>query len=345
MKIPAAKSADGVICFAVSCERGAYECLACKAPVVLKRGVVKRPHFAHKDLSGCSEGQKHLSTKLWVASLVKDPEFVVQSTCDLCLRTHDVLRGDAALAATVECRVDAPDQVRKFSVDCMVHLDTAEAHRPVAFVEVMSTHAAGDAKLSWLEGRWPSYTPAIEIKAVDLVGAEYPKSFRTMARRRCGPCVKKRFGQRRQLCDETRAKFLHGAFERWRGYKELKAAMVPCELCAKRWVGWCRDCKVLCPCGQFEIVTAGCSKGLRRPCVVCGTWGKRVNMFRLGKEYHCGCAPLCRVCDRSMRTDDYGGRCKTCNLKRHTAKCLCGKGFHAEGHEQCFECETQKRCL
>lgn len=356
MKVPCARTPGGVLCFADSAVRGDYACVCCATPVVLKRGKVKVPHFAHKS-TGLCEGEKHKYTKEWIASLATDPNFSIQSSC-ACGNTHEVFRGELDKRAHVEYPVDN----RRYVVDCCITF-------PPTFVEVRDTHAAGDEKMRWLEARGT----AVEVYAVDLVKTKYPRTFQTIAPRCCRPCVVKSIDAKRNLRLVKREQATKRAIIMWRTYKKRKAdafvrhyalrwlflsrirschahTLAACKReydrceCGKWFETLCTRCFVVCECGEVERIEDGCTKRLRRACVVCGTWGRRKDMFPIGKSYVCACAPLCLVCNRRMTNSDYGGRCRGCNTALHNATCACGRGYVYK-YGLCYRCNDEKRAI
>lgn len=66
-------------CLAMNSEKGAdYLCRDCKAEVVLKKGIHKIDHFAHKNLGDCPSGGEsplHMEAKLAIAQKFKDAGF------------------------------------------------------------------------------------------------------------------------------------------------------------------------------------------------------------------------------------------------------------------------------
>lgn len=350
MKIPCARAPNGALCFADTAPRSDYACISCKSPVVLKRGKVKVPHFAHKSLSGC-EGAKHKYTKEWIASLAKDPEFEVHSQCSLCSTMHEVFRGDMSCAAFVEHRYG------DYVVDCYVK----KCHKDY-YIEVRDTHAAGGEKMRWLEGRGIAF----EVPAVDLIKTKYPRLFRTIGKRLCSPCLGRLMAIRVKAMDNRRTRATQRALFLWRNYKQRRAdaflrrfalrwlflarvrqcaaqALSQCkyerqECECGRWVETlCLKCFVVCDCGQVERIVDGCPTRRRRACLVCGQWGRRAEMFRIGKSYVCSCAPQCTACQRRMTTDAYGGKCRSCNVAAHDAMCACGRGYIVK-FGRCFQC-------
>lgn len=353
MKIPCARGPNGALCFADTAPRSEYACVSCKTSVVLKRGKVKIPHFAHKSLSGC-EGAKHKYTKEWIASLATDPQFEVHSQCSMCSAMHEVFRGDVSCASFVERRRG------DYVIDCYVRKPPKDY-----FIEVRDTHAAGGEKMRWLEGRGVAF----EVPAVDLIKTKYPRSFRTIERRLCSRCLRRLMALRVESCAKRRALVTRRSFTLWRTYKQRKAYFF-CRRFALRWLflararrcathvlakcqferqececgRWvetlCLKCFVVCDCGQVERIEDGCPTRRRRACVVCGQWGRRADMFRIGKSYVCACAPECAVCQRRMTTSTYGGKCRTCNLAAHDAMCACGRGY-IDKFGMCYQCNHQ----
>ena len=120
-----------------------FSCPLCENEVVLKRGDVRRPHFAHKPDTGCSgEGVRHKVAKqmIYVMYLqtVRSPMMSVTTfrRCPNC--SQGVLLSQTPQYDDVACEVD----VGRHRIDVALLRDG----KPVSGIEVRDTHPVDDAK-------------------------------------------------------------------------------------------------------------------------------------------------------------------------------------------------------
>ena len=140
-----------------------FSCPLCENEVVLKRGDVRRPHFAHKPDTGCSgEGVRHKVAKqmIYVMYLqtVRSPMMSVTTfrRCPNC--SQGVLLSQTPQYDDVACEVD----VGRHRIDVALLRDG----KPVSGIEVRDTHPVDDAK-------WDAFEelrfPCIEVASKDVI--------------------------------------------------------------------------------------------------------------------------------------------------------------------------------
>jgi len=150
--------------------------------VVLKRGAVNVPHFAHKSTRGCSgESLLHLSTKEYVAASVSDPAFTITAECNADAHEHvpPAFRGSRAFTGQCEVTVGA------YRVDVGVF----KKNKLYAAIEVCHTHACAPQKLRWLSSTLVG--GVYEVPAIDLIDAKFPTCMSSTNDVRCVLCVRR----------------------------------------------------------------------------------------------------------------------------------------------------------
>ena len=132
-----------------------WSCPECHAEVIVKRGDIKVPHFAHKaSQSGCrGETFAHSSTKEWIAANVQSPDFRITSTCTGCCEPFTAFRGARGLAGATEVQIEA------YRADAAA----VECGRLVAAFEVLHSHKTGARKMATLLA--PLCSPHSELQA------------------------------------------------------------------------------------------------------------------------------------------------------------------------------------
>jgi len=189
IRVPCAKTSDGKVVFPHTCRRSKdYTCVRCGSQVVLKRGAVKVPHFAHKGAGACAgESLLHLSTKEFIAAAVSCPDFTITAECHADAHHHvpPVFRGSRAFTGACEVSVGA------YRVDVGV-FKNGKLH---AAIEVCHTHACAPEKLRWLSSTLRG--GAYEVPAVDLVYAGFPMGMSSTKDVRCVLCVREAIDRRR----------------------------------------------------------------------------------------------------------------------------------------------------
>lgn len=143
---------------------GRFRCPECRSALVLRRGEILRPHFAHaQDPSACAfcgEGARHAAAKhairlavyLWRRRLGPCPEIL--RTCAVCGQTRRQRIPARIARACLEYRAGEAGDAR---ADIALVDRTGET---LAYVEIRDTHAVDAAKRGKL-----GTTPWIELEA------------------------------------------------------------------------------------------------------------------------------------------------------------------------------------
>lgn len=211
VKVPLALAADGRVGFPGSAVRGAdWRCPGCDKRVVLKRGAVLQPHFAHHVTTGCSGGEsiQHRATKEWIVANMSNPDFRITDRCHECSAAHVVFRGAAGVTGHTKVAMHG----RKYVVDASAVGPTG---RVIANVEVVYTHASSSEKMNVVGAE--ARDGAVEVAAVDLVTEDYPLEFRAVrsTTRRCRPCLRRAVLQRRAAAVHRREHGARAALRSW----------------------------------------------------------------------------------------------------------------------------------
>jgi hypothetical protein len=140
-----------------------FSCPICENKVVLKRGKVRRPHFAHKPDTGCSgEGVDHKVAKQMIYLMYLRTVRTVMMSVTTHRRCPNCSQG-ALFCQTpqydgVACEVD----VGRHRVDVAL----LRNGKPVSGIEVRDTHPVDDAK--W-EALAELGFPCIEVESKDVI--------------------------------------------------------------------------------------------------------------------------------------------------------------------------------
>jgi hypothetical protein len=307
MKVPAARQ-GGVVVFPQTADRsnGAFTCLGCENVVYLKRGNVYKAHFAHAPDVACNESIMHLATKEWIASLAKNPGFVIVAECS-CGNEHAVVRGHPELIGCTE--VSCLDN--KYKMD-------------VAFVDkkVFHTHRAGAQKLNEIEGSHGWHLPAVEVGAINLVDNGFPIVFSTLQQRSCTPCVKRRLRLAKAQTLQHRVEFtlrcglawLYKTEDHQRRRAKRAWFIWRARVCFKSFLGSVKD---HCNKENARIAAAeevvrqeharreaerhtACAKCCQPVELYCWEDGRKQwqeYLYINGKTYHSQCNPICAKCN------------------------------------------------
>ena len=140
-----------------------FSCPLCDCEVVLRRGKVRCPHFAHKPDTGCSgEGVRHKVAKQMIYLMyLRTVRTVMTSvtTFRRCLNcSQGVLLSQTPKYDDVACEIN----VGRYRVDIALLRDG----NPVSGIEVRDTHSVDDAK-------WDAFEelqfPCIEVDSRDVI--------------------------------------------------------------------------------------------------------------------------------------------------------------------------------
>ena len=164
LQIPYAYTSNKIPISPEVAEKGQnFSCPICDSEVVLKRGEVRRPHFAHKPDTGCSgEGVRHKVAKQMIYLMyLRTVRTVMTSVttsrrCPNC--SQGVLFSQTPQYDDVACEVD----VGRYRVDIALFRDG----KPTYGIEVQDTHPVDSEK-------WDAFKklgfPCIEVKAKDVI--------------------------------------------------------------------------------------------------------------------------------------------------------------------------------
>lgn len=224
LKVPFAHDQTGSLVSVENAVPGQqYFCPACSSRLILRRGAIKKPHFAHKPNDICSqETIVHKTAKELVQRAIADWKAgeaatpTVQRKCQICEVTVIQALPDKVEAAALEMRL--PDG---FIADVALLVDNL----PVAAIEILVTHAVGEEKATRL------CVPFIEIDGYEVlksptVWTPMTDHFRPLT---CPKCVQnfKRFeAKTAQLSRKTNIElpteyYRYGFCPCWRCRKEI----------------------------------------------------------------------------------------------------------------------------
>jgi len=312
-----------------------WSCPECHAEVIVKRGDIKVPHFAHKaSQSGCrGETFAHSSTKEWIAANVQSPGFRITSTCTGCCEPFTAFRGARGLAGATEVQIEA------YRADAAA----VECGRLVAAFEVLHSHKTGARKMATLLAR--TYCRAFEVKSVNLVDAGYPLVFESARPLRCKLCTITAAIARRDRLERARTMHARKLGRRWHSVAAARVAARERKF-ARRWLFLHRVRRVA---ARARALHEAGERGRFAPCGKCGravelyTWQKRCpncgscdcdtgfayikhptdRVEADGTFYHRGCSPRCSGCGE---------------VKRPGKWCSCDKA----ARRKCVDCGTWK---
>lgn len=121
-----------------------YFCPACQDTVILRKGKIKTPHFAHKVSETCNqETIIHKTAKQLIVDVISDWKSgktdapVLKRTCELCRQSKDQPLPDKVECAMLEYRM--PDG---FIVDVVLMVE----NKPAAAMEIRVSHAVDENK-------------------------------------------------------------------------------------------------------------------------------------------------------------------------------------------------------
>ena len=176
---------DGRLTHAIDARReNGYFCPACGQKLILKRGKIKTPHFAHKPESKCSgETIKHQVGKLriadaianWKVGITEAPKIGMGCQHEWC----DEIKWLPIPDKVSEAILELPIGVHRVDVALM------NGETPIAAIEVKVSHAVDNTKAKQL------HIPFIEVDADAVI--ENPMTLRpirdTLKRHTCAKCT------------------------------------------------------------------------------------------------------------------------------------------------------------
>ena len=145
----------------------AYRCAGCGADVVLRRGEVRRPHFAHRGGEGCSsESTLHRAAKAELLRVVEEwksgtgPRPCVSRPCPRFGCDGGVVQ-------------DIPDDITHAAAEVRLRGGVVadvvlyRGEKPAAVIEVLATSRVGDEKARRFTSPW------VELRAEDVLDRPY----------------------------------------------------------------------------------------------------------------------------------------------------------------------------
>ena len=159
-----------------------YFCPACQDAVILRKGEIKKAHFAHKVSETCNqETILHKTAKQLIVDAISDWKSdktdapVLKRTCEICRQSKDQPLPDKVESAMLEYRMS-----EGFVVDVALMVE----NEPAAAVEIRVSHAVDENKAKSLS------IPFIELEGQKVV--ENPTIFEPIFDRflsfTCGAC-------------------------------------------------------------------------------------------------------------------------------------------------------------
>ena len=159
-----------------------YFCPACQDAVILRKGEIKKAHFAHKASKTCNqETILHKTAKQLIVDVISDWKSnktdapVLKRTCEICRQSKDQPLPDKVECAMLEYRM--PDG---FIIDVALMVE----NEPAAAIEIRVSHAVDQNKAKSLS------VPFIELEGQKVV--ENPTVFEPILDRfllfTCGAC-------------------------------------------------------------------------------------------------------------------------------------------------------------
>lgn len=307
LAVPCAQKPDGTIVFPTNCPRfDRYACIGCNNPVVLKRGKIKTPHFAHKTAHMCNnESVLHKSTKAWIASMATNKNFRITSRCCKCCSSITLFRGSNLINARMEVQIGA------YRAD----VGLFKNGKIFGAIEVKHTHACGQGKLRALKAAL--FGGCFEVPAIDLVENKFPATFQDIHGYRCSLCVREAIHERILKHQFRLQRAVLKCFKKW---EEAVASIKTARFVryGRRWLLLHRA-KASAKFAQAQIKLeardqfVSCGKALCAEKIKLYEWksqhikGEKCNRFvkfylndyveKKNKYYHQRCSPVCLVCE------------------------------------------------
>ena len=138
-----------------------YFCPACQDTVILRKGEIKKAHFAHKVSETCNqETILHKTAKQLIVEIISDWKSnktdapVLKRTCEICRQSKDQPLPDKVECAMLEYRMSDG-----FVVDVALVVE----NEPTAAIEIRATHAVDEKKAELLS------VPFIEVEGQKVI--------------------------------------------------------------------------------------------------------------------------------------------------------------------------------
>ncbi len=168
LKVPFAFDDEKRLCDPHTAEKERhYFCPACKDTIILRKGEIKAPHFAHKASETCNQETiihriaKQLILQVisdWKAGKIDPP--ILKRTCEICRKPKDQPLPDKVEGAMLEYRMSDG-----FVVDVALIVE----NEPAAAIEIKVSHAIDENKANLLS------IPFIELEGQKVI--ENPHAF------------------------------------------------------------------------------------------------------------------------------------------------------------------------
>lgn len=331
VKVPFALDNKGSVGFPQTANRESkWKCPSCTSDVIVKRGSILVPHFAHKNTaSTCIAGESlaHRATKEWVASIVASPAFKIIARCSDCNIIFDAFRGSPEFTGHTEVKIDA------YRIDAVAKQSDGSVE---AAFEVYHTHKTNSQKMRTLMAF--TKCKAFEIEAVpDLVAAGYPITFESIRPLRCKICMLSSVAQYQCRYEYKRLMNARAFGRKWKqlGHKRLiraraigrkwkkitfDAIQKKQQKFLQRWMFLTRAPTVASRAKALHILD---EKARIKPCTACrkgietfkwvkdqkAPWGYKkkyldylVDPNNVDNPYHLGCkTPWCKKCFETVK--------------------------------------------
>lgn len=336
VKVPFALNKKGEVEFPQNANRKSkWSCPSCSSELVVKRGSILVPHFAHKTKTRSCTGETlaHRATKEWIASIAGSPNFKITAQCSNCHCVFDAFRGSQEFTGLTEVKMGA------YRVD--VALKLTDGSIAAAF-EVYRTHRTDSLKMRTLLSL--TACNAFEIQAVDnLVAANYPTTFESIRPMICKICIRSALSQRQCKSEHTRALNARAVGRKWIYFAAQKIKERQRKF-SQRWLLLIRVPTVARRTKTLHFLD---ERDRIKPCTACG---ENIELFKWvkskgapwgylkeplphqippcscaeikGQFYHCGCeTPWCETCHEIIKPGTW------CECERSVRrKCVdCGK--------------------
>lgn len=224
LQIPFALDLTDQLCDPTTADRGNdYRCPVCKERVILKRGKIKVPHFAHKINEICNpETVTHQAAKLLIQQVVQDWKLgkcsspIVKRKCDKCGNTTDQKLPESVDGATLEYRLSDG-----LVADIALTINK-QAH---ALLEIRVTHPVDAEKLEKIS------LPFIEMDGFEvlkdpMVWTPVVDKFDPFRCRNCDSIIRRFEDRIIQIArdnkiDIPKAYYRHGFCNCWKCHREI----------------------------------------------------------------------------------------------------------------------------
>lgn len=234
----------------VSKSDGPFECIGCNEPLILKKGLIKKPHFSHHSKSECKGGESvyHALAKRLVKLHLSS--FVFMEVCMSCRCTmYNTNEMEYTFNDEHQAVEEHPVGVYRLDVGVL-----NEQHRVVAAIEIFHTHRVDDAKHSALQ---QLSIPVIEVVAEQVLHAYQNNAWLLTfdKKRRCHKCsdalIEKQNEMKRKEFVKHNRKCIHCS--RWKPADQCIHTTITPQLFEYAYAYVCHNCTV--PCAVCRAMT------------------------------------------------------------------------------------------